>query len=1078
MAKQKKLGKKKKGVSIPRAHKLPSVAKDTGQVIKQTAIILPTEPSKYAIQGLYVDKDKLVATDGHRMFIVKGKWGKTGLYLNPASFAKGTLGKLDTSGAKFPKYEDIIPDYPTSDAIVIDDLDALNRRLLQASTLLSVESGGVVAILNPDKSIGFASSSPEVGHAEINVQPGGKILGGMNPNFLMDALELHSRRGDKRIKFYFPDPSKPILTVSEDIGGKTQTVTMPVNIGRSAKDIAKDKLTPAEKAIETEAETVARLAREAKPPGGAAKRKPSGATTIIPDAAAEIKSIVTKSYKNPIKMLRALRQMVKRNLRRNTNYMRTLGTPGKKLADDIDQITHRVTKKTNIDLQDLRNVYKGLSKPKREIVSKIINGVVGPAKASPALRKRAETLRGILDNAMDEASDLGMERIVRGEKIPISGSGKAYPQALNEKGVAFLEEAASVGKGSPTVFAWAQEQVKAGKFESVDDAIIALQRFRDQRMRGFNTYLESERIELPPEYIEWDGLHVLPMLIEKNWMTVEGVRQWGNGFGLAKSRIENIKEQQGVDDAYRVKLFIETAFGIKSIASRQAQEISRQIRGFQFVSKVGLSPITIMRNMFDRIAKGFTVSPMSTIKTSIKYPPFINQFIRSSQKHEDWMIRSGAVFGHGSLSEGYEAGSVLAELASSPFSASERGNQVFIAMVQYDKFLRDLATLKGKDTVLGRLTDKISYIWGSGTGQIKHRITDAAGEQALNKALAGEEMTQDEIEFMLHKAVRDKAFPMVLSTKPIWYDNHPFIKVLAQFKTWPSQQLNMIWRDVAKYTVKTGDPTRLIGFLVGTLIAGELYNILRDFLFDKEESLLSQYFKDDKEKEIARAVLNDLLDGGVVGMLADFSYGVYDWVTGVSARTARNVWETALHIKKKPRLTLHALERLAEKEITPYRQIKRLADKVDRKWFNEGNITKQHYKWRAESWKFREGKKSPTAMDKVATYTDRVMTGTVDYGVGENTLAYELAARQVIVGDVKDAAKYLRIILKDAPDREAAIKSIRSSKTSRSPLGKIASEDRASFLQGYAKQSRQEANAVQLKYGRAYEKALRMALQR
>ncbi|MHC4736341.1 MAG: hypothetical protein ACYTDW_18075 [Planctomycetota bacterium] len=801
-------------------------------------------------------------------------------------------------------------------------------------------------------------------------------------------------------------------------------------------------------------------------------RRTSSQRESIPDLAAEVHGIGVKLYKNPQKFTKALVEMARVNLRRGNNYIRTLGGAGRKLADDIDHITHQITKNTNNDLQDIRKLYTGLTKPQRETVSKIINGRVETTGLPQKLFAKAQKLRDVLDRAMNEARDLEMKRTVGGKRIPVGGSGKAYPQAPNEKGTVFLEEAAAQGKASASVFAWAQGQVQSGKYDSVDKAISALQNFREARLRGLNTYLETERVELPDDMIEWDGMHVLPHLAERNWTTVEGVRQWGDGFGLVRSRIEQIKAEHGVDAARAVKLFIETSFGIRSVATKRAQEISRQIRGYQFITKVGLSPITIMRNMFDRIAKGFTISPMSTIKSFAKYPPFVNQFIKSSQKHEDWLIRSGAVFGHGSISEGYEAGNVVTELASAPFSSSERGNQVFIAMTQYDKLFRDIAALKGKDKVLAKLTDKISYIWGGGAEQIKHRISDVAGEKALQKVLAGEELTADEIEYMLHVAVRDKAFPMVISTKPIWYDNHPFIKVAAQFKTWPVSQAKMIWDDVVKYTVKTKDPTRLIGFLTGTLIAGELYNILRDFLFDRDESILSQFFKDQKEREFAWAIVNDLLDGGVVGMFADFTYGIYDWVTGVSARTAKNTWETALNIKAKPALSLQALELLAEKELTPYRQVKRLAQKADRKWFNEGNISKQYYDWRVEGWKFKHKKENPTVAEKVEAWADRVLVGVPDYGVGENTLAYELAVRQVIAGDIDDAAKYLRIIINEAEDKSVAIGFIRRSKAARAPLGKISKQERFAFLKKYSPERRKEALQVQDAYNRAYERAL------
>jgi len=1087
MAKMKAMPTKTGKVSIPRPKQLPKANPNKESHIKGVYVAADKakeEPSRYGIKGVLVEGENLIATDGRRMFIAKGKWGKDGLYLDTKSLKNGLLGKADKEGKKFPSWKDIMPDYRSEDAVQIDSriknnvngMEDVWRRLWQAKAMQSEESKSVMVILNKDGSLGFATGSPEIGHAEIHVLEGGKILGAVNPDYLLDAMAFHAVRGDKSIELYFPYFDRQILTRAEN--GSTQTITMPVNPGEPSEELKAELGIPTEKKVEKpEPEPKAEAAKEepgeeppeGKLPGG----RQAGGTTVLPDVAAELQTIGNKLYHNPAKFSSALSQMINRNARRATNYMRLLGGSGRILADNIDQITYRVTKNTNNDLQDIRNIYRGMSKESRELISKVINEKRTPESVPVRLRVKAEALRGVLDRAMNEANALGMKRKVKGEKIPIGGSGKAYPQALNAKGVAFLEEAAAQGKASARVFAWAQSQVNAGKYEDVDEAITALNRFREQRMRGINLYLEAERVELPDEYIDWDGLHVLPHLIERNWMTVEGVREWGDKFELARSRIERIRQDYGADAAYRVKLFIETSFGIRSVASEAAREISRQIRGYQFVTKVGMSPITIARNMFDRIAKGFTISPMSTIKTFIKYPPFLNQFIRSAQKHEEWLIRSGAVFGHGSLSEGYEAGNILTEMVTSPFSESERGNQVFIGMVQYDKFLKDLADLKGKKDVLGKILNPISYIWGGGEAQIKHRISDAAGEKALEKALKGEELMQEEVEFMLHKAVRDKAFPMILSTKPVWYDNRPFIKALVQFKTWPVQQLNMIWRDVVKYTVKTGDPTRLLGFLIGTLIAGELYNILRDFLFDKKESILSQYLKDPKERETAMAILNDLLDGGVVGMLADFSYGIYDWATGVSARTAANVWETALHIKKKPSLTLQALERLAEKEITPYRQIKRLAEKIDRKYINPKNISKEYYDWRSEGWKWNNAKENPTATDKVKAYTDQVLMGTPDYGVGENTLAYELAARQVIAGDVEDAAKYLKIILADSKkNRKETLAAIRQSQSSRSPLGKIAVKDRNEFLRGYTPERRRNAIAIQNQYNLNYKKAI------
>ena len=53
----------------------------------------------------------------------------------------------------------------------------------------------------------------------------------------------------------------------------------------------------------------------------------------------------------------------------------------------------------------------------------------------------ADRMRQILDRSMNEANALGMTRKVRGKRIPIGGSGKAFPQVPNAKGTAFLNEA-------------------------------------------------------------------------------------------------------------------------------------------------------------------------------------------------------------------------------------------------------------------------------------------------------------------------------------------------------------------------------------------------------------------------------------------------------------------------------------------------------------------------------------------------------------------------------------------------------------------------------------------------------------
>jgi len=610
----------------------------------------------------------------------------------------------------------------------------------------------------------------------------------------------------------------------------------------------------------------------------------------------------------------------------------------------------------------------------------------------------------------------------------------------------------------------------------VDEAIIALQQFRDQQLRAVNSYFESSRVELPVEMIEWDPAKILPHTINRNWMTIEGVRQWGvdehgQSFPKLASRLERIRRDYGADAAQRIETYITTSFGGKSRASVNAEKIGNMIRGYQFITKVGSSAATILRNMFDRLPKSWTISPMGTIRTWIDYPPFLNAFIKSSQKLEDRMIRAGAVFGHGSLSEGFEAGSFFGELASAPFSESERGNQVTIAAVAYDKLMHDIAILEKHGTdVSGRLIDAVARVFGLHASQASYRV----GPEITAKVMAGEEVSQDDIDAFLANAVSNNAYPMLLNTKTIWYNSHPFMKVLAQFKTWPVRQTNMIWNDVLKYTVKAKDPSKLINFIVATIVAGELYNIIRDFLWDKDDSVMAQLRKDPEGRRIALALLNDLVDGGGVGMIADITYGLKNWVAGVSVSTGKNLADFGKNVYEAPRLTMQAAEKLLSQEVTPYRQIKSLVGKLDAK-LDKDNIMHDFSTTRSEAWRWKEHQENPTVVSQAAAMTEEIIWGRTDYGIGERTLAYDLVSRQIVAGDIEDAAKYLRYILKNADDRKAALSGIKQSMDAKSPLGPVKKDERRAFLNSLAAPAAEVARQAQISYIKNYQKAIREA---
>lgn len=229
MTKLSKLARKKVGrKGLPKPKNLPRPVKTKEDHIKAVFKAASKEESRYAITGVLVEGDTIVATDNRRLFGAKGKWGKDGLYTNTVSLKKGLLGKADKKG-KFPNWQDILPDISGQQPVLVEDLITVWKRARQAESMTTEESRGIVILVNKDGSLGFAGAGPEAGHAEINIQPGGRILGAVKPDFFLDMVAFHATRGDTSFEFYFPDFRRAMYSKSLD--GKTFTLTMPINVG-------------------------------------------------------------------------------------------------------------------------------------------------------------------------------------------------------------------------------------------------------------------------------------------------------------------------------------------------------------------------------------------------------------------------------------------------------------------------------------------------------------------------------------------------------------------------------------------------------------------------------------------------------------------------------------------------------------------------------------------------------------------------------------------------------------------------------------------------------------------------------
>jgi hypothetical protein len=817
----------------------------------------------------------------------------------------------------------------------------------------------------------------------------------------------------------------------------------------------------------------------------------AGVTTIIPDVVTEVTEVSKKLGTTSSEVVKAGRDLFGRNTQRYTTELKRQGKAGQKVAKDLDEITQRAQVKINNSSADAKLILKGVNKENRELIAKTINGKVkNPPKW---IQERADNLRNVLDEILNDAKELGVQRLVRGVKIDVGGSGKAFPQVPNAEGERMLKLADTRGFGIPEVLIAAQDAVAAGKVKTPEEYLLQLKEYRKAQLRGVSGYLERTRVELPEEWVEWDPDRVLAGLFQTNWTFLEGARQWGidskgQSFPKLAKLSETIRVKEGTDASQNLDRFIKAAFGQELTSSEAARNISAAARGYQFLTKIAVSPLTITRNMLDRFTKVSAWAPLSVqLKTIAQYPPFVNTFLKHSKELETEMIRRGAVFSNTAIAEGYEPGKLLTKLAGKAFSASELGNQVYIALAKRNAIEENLKLLKQNpkiakifDKRIGKLLSPLEAIGKSPT-QAASRLRELGNEELLAKLESSEDISPELLNAVLHRTVRDNAFPVVLSTKRLWWDNHPFARVLTQFKVWGTEQVGHIWNDVIKKTVRDRDPSLMIRWLTTMAVMGEIYNIIRDFILGKDESLLSGLSDSERRnaKDISVTILKDIVDGGGVGILADLLYGLPNFIGGPTAATIANFADASAKTVWNPKQAKDALKQLAIKETPAAKQARGVLDKIDAQ-NNINNLTQDYYKVRRKAFEWSFNKKHPTSTKKAQAKAVQAMFGWIKRIPTERTLSYELAQRSIMVGDVESASDHIFFLLRQAGrdfDKIVSIEEgIKSSLNNSSPLGRVADKDLDDFFRSMNPQERREATQIQMKWDSNAAKALDMAI--
>ncbi len=773
-----------------------------------------------------------------------------------------------------------------------------------------------------------------------------------------------------------------------------------------------------------------------------------------------------------------------RNIARAEDAVGTWGKTGLKVQKDLREIAFRTAVNVGNTTQNIKIWTKGLSKAEKVTVAKLIDGAI-PEKGQPRrLVERAKLIKRELDLMQNEARSIGLRRTEL--------TGRAFPQVLTKEGKAFLEEAERDGPKSAKVFAWAQIQVQDGKFKNVDEAIIALQRYREGLISGKTGYIEGTRtLEIGNEFRDWNLDQIISNTVESSWEKIEAARQWGVlketktdagqillPFKDIQIDIAKIRVDVGNNEANALNEYLKAQYGLSG-ADTAIVKVARVARTTQFVGKLAFSPLTITRNILDRYAKGLSHGTFFTnARATIKYPPFLNHWIKSARNIEDQMIRSGAVLGHGHLSEGFTGTEGALSFVARPFGSSERGNQTYIALVkklQLESDVKRLMEIDGPMGVTSKMFDRLATLVGKSQNQTRNRVlTDMSNEQ-LTETFAQGKISDDVMSEVLHRTTTDSAFPLTLASKRLWWNRRPVVQAATQFKIWSADQTRFIYKDVLKYSVQTGDYSRLARFMVATWMVGELYNISRDELTGKDESVLSK-IKGGTRDEIMMAIGKDLVDGGVVGMIADFTYGIGDWAAGPTVNSISGV-ATAIDQARGTATLPEALGQFLLQDAPALRQAQGLLDRIDRDFFDDPfNLTEDYSRWQGRSFDFRR-KNGEKAGDIIGNRFMRSIRGVPQKKVTERSLSLNLIARQVLVGDYGDAAQHIKRVINqtEIQDLDGTMKSFDQSMRNNSPFGNISEEKIGLFITQFSKDEAVKGLKLQEKWIKGYQTSLKKA---
>lgn len=772
------------------------------------------------------------------------------------------------------------------------------------------------------------------------------------------------------------------------------------------------------------------------------------------------------------------------------------GAAGHIIADDLQDMDQWFSRREGIQLDDMFQFYRDLSRDEVVTVNKLINSRTSVADAPQELRDIADELRIIWDRDLEDYRALGGERIVGGEWVTPKGSGKAFPQLPNELGAEVMERLRAIGTSDDKVQDMAQAMVDEGLADNMKHAIARLEGYRqaiedsvvpyaDTRQTGLNKYLGTTRFELPEEYVDW-SLDGVRGAVRRNAMAIEGMKKWGVDHKELRPFLAQIEQDAGKDVRNDIERFLAHEFGVGGEEDIAGAKFFGAWSNLETAQRLGVSPLSIQLQYGQQFTNLAHLPLDAQLKALKDYPPFFNRWIKDAQELRKWAERSGQVRGRSALADIHSAkGQKLADRALTGFLAGVRSNErrsAIMARFALESDIKRVMEAHPKET--GPLRAFLTELASPGTvykdaeGNLAgpavrrlEKLNISRGDLA-DMIANGEQLTENQMQSAAYRLVHDTQFPVTLASKPIWWNRHPFWRLAFKFKTFGARQTGYIYENVVKEATH-GNVAPLAKFVATSMLFGELYHISRDLLLGSDKSLTVAAVREGGiPDDIGHRLWVSFYRQGGMGMLMDLQYGISDWVIGPAGSTLANLGHTAVNFAKSEN-AIDALRSFATEQIPATRQAvgvkRRFEERINSQmgdFFAHQTIREKTIRWQDQ-----QGSVGERFTDEF----ERWVTGGPEFGFTGNTLAFRNAGTALQAGNVEKAAKHLEGVFASADADEDPMQSIRQSMRSKSPMGGLTQEQQRAFLASLPREQRAEAMRLQDRWESRYDQAVRLA---